>query len=632
LGGVIKGLNKEFVKESAELAIVFNKLKSATKGSKEHKAAIDQINKVYGKYLPNLLTEKSSLEDIAAAQNLANDALTKNIFLKIQSATRDDIITNKLTKQIAAFKGIKESIEAQGQALDGSSAQFRQLIEGLQDSSSEINKAFTAIKGNRFAFDPINEGISKTDKSLGEFLASINELSGDVRLNFIDSVNKAKNSTRDFNKDIKEAEETVNDISASIVTYDHSVNTNTSSLNKNTEAQKANSAERLAAIEAVQAALEKSEIENIEDKQARLLALEELRFIEEQNLKELQFIEDSKLLQGHEDELLALQKFNDGLGEQQEIAHQQKLAAIKEQFNKETAEITPIDLQAEGLKKQEALFDEEVKLVEEKNEKIEESNDKLFSNISKSAAKVGALIVDLYKKSADLAGDRVEEQQSNLENAEQRQRDGLETNLAFERQQLAKKESEQLAAQKRAEDAAKILALFSMVAAYAQSGDENALQNGLRDFFLLDILATSLTGFEEGGYTGDMGTKKVAGVVHGKEYVMTASDTKKYGLVGKSGGEFGEAISDYFPTQTPTSINPFPAQEEAFKKAVAPQQNSNDGVISAVNKLSDQIAKQPNHSAQIVQLQKNMWAMNLKIQKQNMTELKQEIVRAKLGK
>lgn len=35
-------------------------------------------------------------------------------------------------------------------------------------------------------------------------------------------------------------------------------------------------------------------------------------------------------------------------------------------------------------------------------------------------------------------------------------------------------------------------------------------------------------GFEKGGYTGDKGTKEVAGVVHGKEFVHTADATKKH--------------------------------------------------------------------------------------------------------
>lgn len=40
----------------------------------------------------------------------------------------------------------------------------------------------------------------------------------------------------------------------------------------------------------------------------------------------------------------------------------------------------------------------------------------------------------------------------------------------------------------------------------------------------------ALAGFQEGGYTGDMGVSKVAGVVHGKEYVMTAQTVARVGV------------------------------------------------------------------------------------------------------
>lgn len=44
------------------------------------------------------------------------------------------------------------------------------------------------------------------------------------------------------------------------------------------------------------------------------------------------------------------------------------------------------------------------------------------------------------------------------------------------------------------------------------------------------IKSTQMAGFESGGYTGNMGTKTVAGVVHGQEYVMNAKATKSIGV------------------------------------------------------------------------------------------------------
>ena len=45
-----------------------------------------------------------------------------------------------------------------------------------------------------------------------------------------------------------------------------------------------------------------------------------------------------------------------------------------------------------------------------------------------------------------------------------------------------------------------------------------------------NIASVSANGFEKGGYTGGMGTKSVAGVVHGQEYVFDAAATRRIGV------------------------------------------------------------------------------------------------------
>lgn len=68
-----------------------------------------------------------------------------------------------------------------------------------------------------------------------------------------------------------------------------------------------------------------------------------------------------------------------------------------------------------------------------------------------------------------------------------------------------------------------ILALFSSIIPppFGQIAGLAAVQG------LKALLNAALNGFEEGGYTGNAGTKQVAGVVHGQEFVMTADVTRK---------------------------------------------------------------------------------------------------------
>lgn len=72
-------------------------------------------------------------------------------------------------------------------------------------------------------------------------------------------------------------------------------------------------------------------------------------------------------------------------------------------------------------------------------------------------------------------------------------------------------------------------------------------------------------GFKTGGYTGDVGTDEVAGVVHGQEYVMTADKTAKYRPIldsMKNGTFEANHLADTAPprmqssNQTPQGQNP----------------------------------------------------------------------------
>jgi hypothetical protein len=55
--------------------------------------------------------------------------------------------------------------------------------------------------------------------------------------------------------------------------------------------------------------------------------------------------------------------------------------------------------------------------------------------------------------------------------------------------------------------------------------------------------AKSFTGFSSGGYTGDMSTSSVAGIVHGQEYVVNAKTTRDLGL-NNSSGVFKDILSE----------------------------------------------------------------------------------------
>jgi len=100
LKNAAKEINEAAATQIFSLNSVFTKLRNAKKGTEEYAGALKIINDRYNQYLPNLLTEKSSLEDVANAQRKVTNALIADIAVR----TYQDKIEN-------LAKGISKTFE-----------------------------------------------------------------------------------------------------------------------------------------------------------------------------------------------------------------------------------------------------------------------------------------------------------------------------------------------------------------------------------------------------------------------------------------------------------------------------------------------------------------------------------------
>lgn len=83
--------SEKLKEDRIEMNALFTAIKNTKEGTDERKKAIDSLNTSYGKYLPNLLTEHSTLLDIQAAQKAANDELIKNIQIKLKEEDLEEL-------------------------------------------------------------------------------------------------------------------------------------------------------------------------------------------------------------------------------------------------------------------------------------------------------------------------------------------------------------------------------------------------------------------------------------------------------------------------------------------------------------------------------------------------------------
>ena len=100
--------NSILATERQHLRTLFSALEKSTAGTEGHRKAINEINTAYGKYLTNLLSEKSSLNEIREAYRLVNKQLMENAALKAQSGAIDKTLEKAIKTQSEALTEMRE--------------------------------------------------------------------------------------------------------------------------------------------------------------------------------------------------------------------------------------------------------------------------------------------------------------------------------------------------------------------------------------------------------------------------------------------------------------------------------------------------------------------------------------------
>jgi hypothetical protein len=115
----------------------------------------------------------------------------------------------------------------------------------------------------------------------------------------------------------------------------------------------------------------------------------------------------------------------------------------------------------------------------------------------------------------------------------------LESNesLAFEQKQEIELQRQKERERKNQE---RTQAFFAVLSSF-NSNDGN-LAKTITDISVLKALAGTLTGFSDGGYTGDGGKYETAGVVHKGEFVIDKDTTSKMGLIGSDMADFNNRM------------------------------------------------------------------------------------------
>lgn len=121
----------EIDKERKSLEELKDAATKAAEGSDERKRVIDKINELYGDYLPNLLTEKTSNEELETALKNVNTQLEQKIKLQARENAEMDIQQHKMDAVKAALDSFNKRYEKMNKGQSLSAAQVGSLTGAL---------------------------------------------------------------------------------------------------------------------------------------------------------------------------------------------------------------------------------------------------------------------------------------------------------------------------------------------------------------------------------------------------------------------------------------------------------------------------------------------------------------------
>ncbi len=170
-------------KEEAEARILFNTVKDLNATEEVRVKAIADINAMYGDYLPNLLTENSSLEDIEEAQKAVTSAMLKRLALSVNEENIRDLLGKQLKLRKEEVGLIDEVAVAQdilnNMHNDGGMLYSTVLGEHLR-AESELQKNREAQIAIQQEINQLNEDAVKLAESYNQTIVATPEILEEV--------------------------------------------------------------------------------------------------------------------------------------------------------------------------------------------------------------------------------------------------------------------------------------------------------------------------------------------------------------------------------------------------------------------------------------------------------------------
>ena len=133
----IKDMQKELGTEQMRLDNLFTSLKTANEGTQLRRDLIKAINEQYGQYMPYLLDEKSTLDEIEGAYKRINTELTKQVAMKYKQQDIDELTEKEGSRQVDSIEEMRQSLLE----MTGNRSLTNSIIADIKQTTAEFYNA-----------------------------------------------------------------------------------------------------------------------------------------------------------------------------------------------------------------------------------------------------------------------------------------------------------------------------------------------------------------------------------------------------------------------------------------------------------------------------------------------------------
>ena len=202
---------KKLGEEKFALDDAFDALKNTKIGTDERSDAIKKVNEKYGEYLPNLLSEKSTLQEI----NIAQDAANKSLMRKTAIMQKQNEIQEANIELLDETSDFAEELSKQVKKVAGTKVAGKVVKEFLElnKTTGDATQAFKMLKDKLGDYDIKAKHVEKVSRKVNKELIDLSDAQEkhgktikDVNLFYDAQINKSEGFSDAQKKEIEQLE------------------------------------------------------------------------------------------------------------------------------------------------------------------------------------------------------------------------------------------------------------------------------------------------------------------------------------------------------------------------------------------------------------------------------------------